>query len=290
MPNVGLPISSPIPALRPTRRTHGERERATPPDRVSNGEVPLVDLVGRLSTLPRPGRPRALTSAGRPPGVGHHGAIGATDELPPAPDHRFTLRERLRGYQAAHRPQPVAAPLPARLAGDGRGRRRHRRGADDPLRPRLRRGGRAPSGLRALRSHGAHGGVRARGLVAPPGARARRGLRCDDRRHAGTPRRRQPGARRGPGPGAGSPRGRAVPGVRAGPRRLPRQLLVPAAAERLHDRAGHHHPGRPAAQAPRHQRGRRRHHPEAGRDHPGAGRHRAVVAGAGRHHGRVCPW
>jgi Sulfate permease family len=31
--------------------------------------------------------------------VGHHGAIGAIDELPPAPDHRFTLRERLRGYR-----------------------------------------------------------------------------------------------------------------------------------------------------------------------------------------------
>ncbi len=31
--------------------------------------------------------------------MGHHGAIGAIDELPPAPDHRFTLRERLRGYR-----------------------------------------------------------------------------------------------------------------------------------------------------------------------------------------------
>ena len=36
----------------------------------------------------------------RPPGVGHHGVIAATDQYPPPPDQRFTLRERLRGYRA----------------------------------------------------------------------------------------------------------------------------------------------------------------------------------------------
>ena len=36
----------------------------------------------------------------RPPGVGHHGVIAATDQYPPPPDHRFTVRERLRGYRA----------------------------------------------------------------------------------------------------------------------------------------------------------------------------------------------
>ena len=112
-----------------------------------------------------------------------------------------------------------------------------------------------------------HGPARLRGVRPVPGPGAGPGLvpRADDRRHpaAAGRRRRRPRAGRGLRLGAGADgrgdhgAGRGVPArVRGGP-------ALPADPDRLHERAGPHHPRRPAAQAVRLLGGRR--HP-AGRD------------------------
>ena len=216
----------------------------------------------------RQGRPETGGHHGherrRPPGLGAEGRAASWLPLRPW----YVLPRRSDAPVGRHGGRPGAgraADLPPGVAGQRPGRRP---GGDHAARSPghgVRRAGRAAADHRAL--HDRARPARLRGVRPVPGPGAGPGLvpRADDRRHpaaAGRGRRR-PRAGRGLRLGAGVDgrrhhgAGRGVPArVRGGP-------ALPADADRLHERAGPHHPGGAAAQAVRLLGGCR--HP-AGRD------------------------
>ena len=179
----------------------------------------------------------------------------------------------------------VVALLPAQLAEQGRRRGpRAVRAAGAPG-DGLRRAGRAAAGHRAVHLDPLPARLRGVRAVAHPGARSRLLAGADDRgddRAAGAGRRR-------PGPGgraglvARAARRARHDGGRPGALRLRRRPAVEADPDRLHERAGADHRGRPAAQAVRVLGRRRRpHRRDQGLRHRAGGRRRERDGGRAR--------